>query len=76
MKGLFDKLTLNCLKAKMSMQEKVKKLVDDERGDTNFISIAIILIVIIVIAILFITFSNDIKAKFGAAVKNLFAALP
>lgn len=47
----------------------------DERGDTNFISIAIILIVVIGIAVLFITLGDTIKTAFTSAVEKLKDAL-
>ncbi len=46
-----------------------------ERGDTNFISIAIILIVVITVAVVFISFKNTILIAFNEAVESLKTAL-
>lgn len=48
----------------------------EEQGDTNFISIAIILIVVISIAVVFIGFGNTISQKFSAAITIILNALP
>lgn len=75
MKDLFNKL-MNKVSAELSSaQLGVNALVDDERGDTNFISIAIILIVVIVIAIIFITFGEEIGGRFQNSINDLFNAL-
>lgn len=47
----------------------------DERGDTNFISIAIILIVIIAVAVVFIGFRDTVLGAFNNAVQDLKNAL-
>lgn len=47
----------------------------EERGDTNFISIAIILIVVITVAIVFIQFKDAILGRFQTATQNLLGAL-
>lgn len=51
------------------------KFVEEDRGDTNFISIAIILVVVIAIAIVFITFGDDITGKLRQATRELMDAL-
>lgn len=47
----------------------------EERGDTNFISIAIVLIVVIGIAVTFITLGDGIKKAFETEVGKLKEAL-
>lgn len=42
----------------------------EERGDTNFISIAIILVVVLVIAGIFITFGNTITSGLNTAIED------
>lgn len=71
MKKLFNKLNSSMLRA----QIKMKSFLDDQRGDTNFISIAIILVVVIAIAVLFISLAGDIETKFTAAKNDLLGAL-
>lgn len=55
--------------------QSAKASLADERGDTNFISIAIILIVVITVAVVFIGFKDTILAAFNDAVNQLKAAL-
>lgn len=71
MKKLVDKINLSLLKAKMDMNA----FLNDESGDTNFISIAIILVVVIVIAIVFITFSQEMGAALEESIEELKGAL-
>ena len=58
-------LALNGAKARLA----------DERGDTNFISIAIILIVVIAIAVVFIGFGQDIAKAFQNSINELKSKL-
>lgn len=71
MKKLINKLSASLLSAKMA----AKKFVAEERGDTNFISIAIILVVVIVIAILFITLGQDLAGSLQNTINNLMNSL-
>lgn len=71
MKNLKEKIRTLEVKALCGLRSFLK----DEKGDTNFISIAIILVVVIGIATLFITFSGDIKTKFNTSTTKLLAAL-
>lgn len=71
MKKLKNKLNNTMIQVKC----KAAEFLSNERGDTNFISIAIILIVIIGIAIAFIQFGNDIMDKFKQAVGDLMGNL-
>lgn len=71
MKKLMNKLN----NALMQAKNKAAEFVSNERGDTNFISIAIILIVIIGVAIVFIGFRDSILAAFTEATQDLLDAL-
>ena len=71
MKNMKDKLDL----AYLSTKEKAREFLMEERGDTNFISIAIILIVVIVIAIIFITLGDEIGAALSDKIDELKDAL-
>lgn len=71
MKKLKNKLNNTMIQVKC----KAAEFLSNERGDTNFISIAIILIVIVGIAIAFIGFGNQIMDRFNEAVTNLMDAL-
>lgn len=71
MKKLMNKLN----NALMQAKNKAAEFVSNERGDTNFISIAIILIVIIGVAIVFIGFRDSILAAFSEATQDLLDAL-
>lgn len=71
MKKLMNKLN----NALMQAKDKAAEFVSNERGDTNFISIAIILIVIIGVAIVFIGFRDSILAAFTEATQDLLDAL-
>lgn len=71
MQKLMNKLN----NALMQAKDKAAEFVSNERGDTNFISIAIILIVIIGVAIVFIGFRDSILAAFTEATQDLLDAL-
>ena len=71
MKKLIKKLNSALWSAKLA----AKNFVTDERGDTNFVSIAIILVVVIVIAILFITLGQDLADSLRTKIQELMDAL-
>lgn len=71
MKKLFIKPNSTLLAAKLA----ARNFVSDERGDTNFVSIAIILIVVIVIAIVFITLGDELVAALSEKIQDLLDAL-
>lgn len=55
---------LNWMDRKMIMASlKVKKFLEEERGDTNFISILIILGVVVILAGLFMGFKDQIVGQ-------------
>lgn len=70
MKKLINKLKASMLRAQVA----ATNFLTEERGDTNFISIAIILIVIIAIAVVFIVFRDQILGKLNEAISSLFDA--
>lgn len=71
MKKIAEKFSNSLLRAKLALDN----FMSDERGDTNFISIAIILVVVIVIAIVFITFGQDLTEELEKTINNLFRVL-
>lgn len=71
MKKLMKKLN----NALVRMQCEATRFCSEERGDTNFISIAIILIVVIGVAVVFIGFRDKILTAFNQATQDLLRAL-
>ncbi len=71
MKKLIDKIKTGIANAKMA----ALNFLNSERGDTNFISIAIILIVVIVIAVVFIGFGDKMVAGLEESIEDLYDAL-
>lgn len=47
----------------------------EERGDTNFISIAIILVIVISVAVAFIAFKDQVLGAFNSATADLMGRL-
>lgn len=70
MKKLINKFKKSMLRAQIAATD----FLTEERGDTNFISIAIILIAIIAIAVVFIAFRDQILSKLQQAIQDLFNA--
>lgn len=71
MKNLMHKMDWSILRTKQA----VKHFLTEDRGDTNFISIAIILVVVIVLAAVFISIGNRLEPKLTQAEIDLFDAL-
>lgn len=67
-KNMINLAMLRC----MLMIESFK---EEERGDTNFLSIAIVLVVVLGLAIVFITFGQYLTSGLGQAVEDLKGAL-
>ncbi len=63
MQKLKNKLCALDLKVRMGLYN----LMNNEDGDTNFISIAIVLVIVLAIAVLFIGFRDDITEKVSEA---------
>lgn len=60
------------MNTKDRISNSAKRIVKDEEGDTNFISIAIILVVVLVIAGVFIAFGQQILDWFSGTVTNFW----
>ncbi|MCD7859354.1 MAG: hypothetical protein LUH51_04175, partial [Firmicutes bacterium] len=71
MRKLMNKLDAAILAAQLA----ARKFVSDERGDTNFISIAIILVVVLAIAVVFIELGDTITTSLNERVTKLTGAL-
>lgn len=71
MKKLINKLKSGAQRAKLD----VRHFMSDERGDTNFISIAIILVIVIGIAIAFIFLKDRIMGWTTGKVNELGSVL-
>lgn len=71
MKKLANKIENSLIRAKMA----VKNLIAEERGDTNFLSIAIILVVVLVLAAVFISFGNRLLPMMKQKIADIFAIL-
>lgn len=71
MKNLMHKMDWSILRTKQA----VKHFLTEDRGDTNFISIAIILVVVIAVAIVFIAFKDQVLGWFNQATGELGGAI-
>ena len=71
MKKIMNKIQLALLRTKLNAES----IINDQRGDTNFISIAIILVVVLAVAVAFIAFKDQILQKFTEATQDLFGKL-
>ena len=67
-KNMINLAMLRC----MLMIESFK---EEERGDTNFLSIAIVLVVVLGLAVVFITFGDSLTAGLETAIEELKGAL-
>ena len=54
MAKMMDRAAWNARKKMMALAAKAKEAIENEDGDTNFISIAIILVIVLIIAMIFI----------------------
>lgn len=59
-------------KAKDYLGRKAKSIVKEENGDTNFISIIIILAIILLVAVAFMIFKDQIIGWFNGTTKTFF----
>ena len=71
MKKLINKLNSMFIRAKLEKD----RVLSNERGDTNFISIAIILVIVIAVAVIFIGFRDDVVEWFNKSTGVLDDAL-
>ena len=68
---LFDAKSKFC-KAKDYLGRKAKSIVKEENGDTNFISIIIILAIVLLVAVAFMIFKDQIIGWFNGTTKTFF----
>lgn len=59
----------------MKMMLMIESFNEEERGDTNFISIAIILVVVLGLAVIFIGFGDSLTTGLTEAINELKGAL-
>lgn len=72
---MLDKIKEKLTKAFCKLQTEVYCAAHDEQGDTNFISIIIVLGIVIIVAGVFVGFKNQILDEAGKAIekfKDLF----
>ncbi len=67
-----EKLNRKLLGAYVRATTAVKSFIHGERGDTNFISILIILGIVVVFAGLFLTLGKDVFATMTESIKKFF----
>ncbi len=65
-----EKLNRSLLGMYVRAAAAVKSFAEGERGDTNFISILIILAIVVALAALFLTLGTDIMDKIGKMVMD------
>lgn len=75
MKNLAVKIQLESWNLSHRIKQGIKKLMTEENGDTNFISIIIVLIIVVGIAAILINFKKDLKEKFDEVVGTFLASL-
>lgn len=61
--------------AVVKMMLMIQNFGEEERGDTNFISIAIILVVVLGLAVIFIGFGDSLTTGLTEAINELKGAL-
>ena len=71
MKKIKEKIEQALISAKLAMT----RFASEERGDTNFLSIAIILVVVLALAVVFIAFGDELTGMLGESTEELFDAL-
>lgn len=75
MKNLAVKIQLESWNLSHRIKQGIKKLMTEENGDTNFISIIIVLIIVVGIAAILIRFKDDLKKKFDEVVGGFLDTL-
>lgn len=71
MRKLAEKIQNALIRAKLAMT----RVVNEERGDTNFISIAIVLVIVLAVAMVFIAFKDQLMPLFEESTGDLLDAL-
>lgn len=67
---MFNKIKEKLTKAFCKVQTEVYCAAHNEQGDTNFISIIIILGIVIIVAGVFVAFKDQILEAAGTAIEN------
>ena len=67
---MLDKIKEKLTKAFCKVQTEVYFVTHDDRGDTNFISIIIILGIVIIVAGVFVAFKDSILEAAGEAIER------
>ena len=75
MAKMMDRAAWNARKKMMALAAKAKEAIENEDGDTNFISIAIILVIVLIIAMIFIAFWNKLQPIVTQRINDFIAAL-
>ena len=75
MRNLFTKIQLKSMSLSHRVKQGIKKLMTEEDGDTNFISIIIVLIIVVGIALLIIAFKDTLAEKFREVTDDFLAKL-
>ena len=76
-KNKLNSIAINLYCKKLALTERANEILTEERGDTNFLSIIIILAIVLVVAVIFIALKdkiielvskawNDFSSKFGS----------
>ena len=71
MKRIKEKFENALLRGKLA----INRFVTEERGDTNFLSIAIVLVVVLALAVVFIGFGDKVTTWVNNAIADLERAL-
>ncbi|MGN0141219.1 MAG: hypothetical protein ACI4AD_03265 [Roseburia sp.] len=75
MRNLVRKLDGVLIGAQIRLKNAMRNVLESEQGDTNFVSIGIVLVVVLLLATAFVTFGKSFKAKLAdvfAKLLNLF----
>ena len=67
MKKIKEKINGALVRGKLAME----RFLTEERGDTNFVSIAIVLVIVITVAVAFIALKDEVLGWLDSAVKKL-----
>lgn len=73
-KNKLNDIAINLYCKKLALTERANEVLSEERGDTNFLSIIIILAIVLVVAVIFIAFKDAILELVTDAWNNFTAA--
>lgn len=71
MRKIAEKIENTLIRAKLAMTRVAK----EERGDTNFMSIAIVLVIVLALAAVFIAFGQKLLPKMQNQTKDILDSL-